>query len=45
MEITADLLRYRRGSPGEVIPLCEELGIGQALADIPLRYDQPGLFD
>jgi DNA polymerase-1 len=45
MDVTPDTLRYRRGSPDAVIPLCRELGIGQILDDIPLRYDQPGLFD
>jgi len=45
MGITPDNLRYRKGRPHEVIPLCKELGFDHILADIPLRYDQPGLFD
>jgi hypothetical protein len=38
-------LRYRRGQPDAVIALCKELGFNGVLDDIPLRYDQPGLFD
>jgi DNA polymerase-1 len=45
LDFTPETLRYRRGHPGDVIALCTELGMGQVLDDIPLRYDQPGLFD
>ena len=45
MGITPDNLRYRKGRPHEVIPLCKELGFDDILGDIPLHYDQPGLFD
>jgi DNA polymerase-1 len=38
-------LRYRRGHPDTVIGLCKELGLHGILDEIPLRYDQPGLFD
>ena len=45
LDITPDALRYRKGSPHTVIPLCRELGFDSVVDDIPLRYDQPGLFD
>lgn len=40
-----DRIRYRKGRPYQIIPLCKELGFDAILADIPLHYDQPGLFD
>jgi DNA polymerase-1 len=43
--VTPGKLRYRRGIPAEVIPLCHELGLEDIVAEIPLHYDQPGLFD
>jgi len=45
IDMTPDTLRYRKGSPNSVIPLCQELGFDSVVDDIPLRYDQPGLFD
>ncbi len=45
VDITPDSLRYRKGSPDAVISLCQELGFDSLVDDIPLRYDQPGLFD
>lgn len=45
LEVTPETIRYRRGHPEEVFALCKELGLGQILEDIPLRYEQPGLFD
>ncbi len=42
---TPEQLRYRKGRPREIIPLCRELGLDNVLDDIPLRFDQPGLFD
>ncbi len=45
LNATPDKLRYRRGRPHDVIPLCRELGFDRILDDIPLHYDQPGLFD
>jgi len=43
--ITPEQLRYRRGLPDHVLPLCSELGLDAVVGDIPMRYDQPGLFD
>lgn len=43
--LEASGLRYRRGHPDTVIGLCKELGLHGILNEIPLRYDQPGLFD
>jgi DNA polymerase-1 len=40
-----DELRYRRGRPEDVLSLCKELGFERMVEEIPLRYDQPGLFD
>jgi DNA polymerase-1 len=45
IDMTPDTLRYRKGSPNAVIPLCQELGFDSVINDIPLRFDQPGLFD
>lgn len=45
LDVTPETLRYRRGRPDDVVTLCKELGMSQVLDDIPLRYDQPGLFD
>ena len=45
IDMTPDTIRYRKGSPNTVIPLCRELGFESLIDDIPLRYDQPGLFD
>ncbi len=45
IDMVPDTLRYRKGSPDTVIPLCRELGFESVIDDIPLRYDQPGLFD
>lgn len=45
LDVTPETIRYRKGLPDDVISLCKELGMGQILDDIPLRYDQPGLFD
>jgi DNA polymerase-1 len=43
--VTPEHLRYRKGHPHQVIPLCKELGFDHIIDDIPLHYDQPGLFD
>lgn len=43
--LDASGIRYRRGHPDTVIGLCKELGLHGILDEIPLRYDQPGLFD
>jgi 5'-3' exonuclease len=43
--ITPEKLRYRKGLPDHVLPLCSELGLDGVVGDIPMRYDQPGLFD
>jgi len=45
LDLTPETLRYRRGRPDDVITLCRQLGLDQVLDDIPMRYDQPGLFD
>jgi DNA polymerase-1 len=45
IDFTPERLLYRKGSPDTVIPLCRELGFDSMLDDIPLRYEQPGLFD
>lgn len=45
IDITPNELRYRKGHPDDVIPLCKELGFDNLLDDIPLRHEQPGLFD
>ena len=42
IEISAEKLRYRRAEKQTLHPLCEELGFGQVLDDIPLA--QPMLF-
>jgi DNA polymerase I len=42
MEITAEVVRYRRGDHGRLKPLCAELGFIRVLDDIPLA--QPMLF-
>ena len=45
IDLTPNELRYRKGHPDDVIPLCKELGFDNLLDDIPLRHEQPGLFD
>jgi 5'-3' exonuclease len=42
IEVSPEVLRYRRADRATLDPLCEELGFGQVLADIPLA--QPMLF-
>ena len=42
MEITPEVVRYRRGDQGRLKPLCAELGFVRVLDDIPLA--QPMLF-
>ena len=45
IDFTPDSIRYRKGNPKTLIPLCQELGFHSLIDDVPLRYDQPGLFD
>ena len=46
IDISADLLRYRKGHPEQITALCTELGFEEVLNDIPIRRnEQPGLFD
>ena len=46
MDISPDLLRYRKGHPEQVTRLCAELGFEAVLDAIPIRrHEQPGLFD
>ncbi len=45
MEVTPNLLRYRKGNPDQVTSLCRELGFGYVIDEIPTRHEQPGLFD
>ena len=45
MEVTPDILRYRKGHPDQVTDLCRELGFGYVIDEIPTRHEQPGLFD
>src|SRR5690606_17029814 len=45
MDCPPERLRYRKGCPDQVFPLCKELGFDGVINDIPLRDDQPGLFD
>jgi DNA polymerase-1 len=42
MEISPDILRYRRGDHGQLKRLCAELGFARVMEDIPLA--QPMLF-
>jgi 5'-3' exonuclease len=42
IEVSPEVLRYRRADRHTLDPLCEELGFGQVLEDIPLA--QPTLF-
>jgi DNA polymerase-1 len=42
IEVSAEVLRYRRGDRRTLDPLCRELGFVRVLADIPLA--QPMLF-
>ena len=43
--ITAEKIRYRKANPYLVVDLCNELGFEAILDDIPMRHEQPGLFD
>ena len=45
MEVTPNLLRYRKGDPNQVTSLCRELGFEYVVDEIPTRHEQPGLFD
>src|SRR5262249_3975696 len=36
LAITPDAVRYRRGNPHTLRPLCRELGLSRVLGDIPL---------
>ena len=45
MDVTPDLLRYRKGHPDQVTTLCRELGFDYVMDEIPTRHEQPGLFD
>jgi DNA polymerase-1 len=42
IEISPEVLRYRRGDPKTLTPLCRELGFVRVLDDIPI--EQPTLF-
>ncbi len=43
--ITAEKIRYRKANPYLVVDLCNELGFEAILDEIPMRHEQPGLFD
>ena len=43
--ITPEKIRYRKANPYLVVDLCNELGFEAILDDIPMRHEQPGLFD
>ena len=43
--VTPERIRYRKANPNRVVDLCNELGFGAVLDDIPMRHEQPGLFD
>jgi DNA polymerase-1 len=40
--VSPETVRYRQGAPETIVPLCEELGLGRILSEIP--WAQPRLF-